>query len=98
KLYLPIFVEGALFSIGDTHAAQGDGEVCGTAIEASMETTIEFTLHKSKTIKEPRYEIPGPPTLEADSQGYYATTGQGPDLQEASKKAIIYMLEHLIDT
>src|SRR5690625_6391791 len=60
KLYLPIFVEGALFSIGDTHAAQGDGEVCGTAIEASMETTIKFTLHKGKTIKEPRYEIPGP--------------------------------------
>src|SRR5690625_6660016 len=51
KLYLPIFVEGALFSIGDTHAAQGDGEVCGTAIEASMETTIKFTLHKGKTIK-----------------------------------------------
>src|SRR5690625_5483594 len=49
KLYLPIFVEGALFSIGDTHAAQGDGEVCGTAIEASMETTIKFTLHKGKT-------------------------------------------------
>src|SRR5699024_5093167 len=37
KLYLPVWVEGALFSIGDTHAAQGDGEVCGSAIEASME-------------------------------------------------------------
>src|SRR5699024_7410041 len=61
-------------------------------------TTIKFTLHKGKTIKEPRYEIPGPPTPEADSQGYYVTTGQGPDLHEASKKAISYMIEHLIDT
>lgn len=98
KLYLPVFVEGALFSIGDTHAAQGDGEVCGTAIEASMETTIKFTLHKGKTIQEPRYEIPGPPTPEADSQGYFVTTGQEPDLYKASQKAISYMIEHLIDT
>ena len=97
KLYLPVLVEGALFSIGDTHAAQGDGEVCGTAIEASMETTIKFTLHKGKTIQEPRYEIPGPPTPEADSQGYFVTTGQGPDLYKASQKAISYMIEHLID-
>lgn len=97
KLYLPVLVEGALFSIGDTHAAQGDGEVCGTAIEASMETTIKFKLHKGKTIQEPRYEIPGPPTPEADSQGYFVTTGQGPDLYKASQKAISYMIEYLID-
>lgn len=98
KLYLPVFVEGALFSIGDTHAAQGDGEVCGTAIEASMETTVRFKLHKGKTIAEPRYEIPGPPTPEADSLGYYVTTGFGPDLTQASRKAISYMIEHLMDT
>lgn len=95
KLYLPVWEEGALFSIGDTHAAQGDGEVCGTAIEASMETTIRFKLHRGKTIAEPRYEIPGPPTPEADSQGYYVTTGHGPDLVEASRNAIRYMIEHL---
>ncbi|WP_077328867.1 acetamidase/formamidase family protein [Virgibacillus siamensis] len=98
KLYLPVWVEGALFSIGDTHAAQGDGEVCGTAIEASMETTVRFKLHKGKSIAEPRYEIPGPPTPEADSQGYFVTTGNGPDLFEASKKAIGYMIEHLVET
>ncbi|WP_010095272.1 acetamidase/formamidase family protein [Ornithinibacillus scapharcae] len=97
KLYLPVFVEGALFSIGDTHAAQGDGEVCGTAIEASMETTVRFTLHKGKTIAEPRYEIPGPPTPEADSKGYYVTTGHGEDLVEASRNAIRYMIEYLVD-
>src|SRR5699024_5214827 len=98
KLYLPIWVEGALFSIGDTHAAQGDGEVCGTAIEASMEATVRFKLHKGKTIAEPRYEIPGPPTPEADSQGYYVTTGHGKDLMEAARNAIRYMIEHLVQT
>lgn len=98
KLYLPVWVEGALFSIGDTHAAQGDGEVCGTAIEASMETTVRFKLHKGKTIAEPRYEIPGPPTPEADSKGYYVTTGHGEDLMEASRNAIRYMIEYLVDT
>lgn len=98
KLYLPVGVDGALFSIGDTHAAQGDGEVCGTAIEASMETTVRFKLHKGKTIAEPRYEIPGPPTPEADSKGYYVTTGHGENLTEASKNAIRYMIEHIVDT
>lgn len=98
KLYLPVWVEGALFSIGDTHAAQGDGEVCGTAIEASMETTIRFKLHKGKSIAEPRYEIPGPPTPEADSRGYYVTTGHGEDIYKASQNAIRYMIEHLMDT
>jgi len=98
KLYLPVWVEGALFSIGDTHAAQGDGEVCGTAIEASMEATIRFTLHKGKTIQEPRFEIPGPPTPEADSRGYYVTTGHGENLYEAAQNAIRYMIEHLVKT
>ncbi|SDI63831.1 acetamidase/formamidase family protein [Natribacillus halophilus] len=98
KLYLPVWVEGALFSIGDTHAAQGDGEVCGTAIEASMEASVRFKLHKGKSIAEPRYEIPGPPTPEADSRGYYVTTGHGEDFMTASKNAIRYMVEHLVDT
>src|SRR5699024_10997615 len=67
KLYLPVWVEGALFSIGDTHAAQGDGEVCGTAIEASMETTVKFTFHKGKTIQKLRYSILGSLNPEANS-------------------------------
>lgn len=98
KLYLPVWVEGALFSIGDTHAAQGDGEVCGTAIEASMETTIRFTLHKGNSIQEPRFEIPAQATAEADSRGYYVTTGYGEDIYKASQNAIRYMIEHLVDT
>ncbi|WEG14617.1 acetamidase/formamidase family protein [Pullulanibacillus sp. KACC 23026] len=98
KLYLPVWVEGALFSVGDTHAAQGDGEVCGTAIEASMEINLRFKLHKGKQIQEARYEIPGPPTPEADSRGYYVTTGHGEDLFKASQNAIRYMIEYLMDT
>jgi len=97
KLYLPVWVEGALFSVGDTHAAQGDGEVCGTAIEASMEINVRFKLHKGKTIAEPRYELFAPPTPEADSRGYYVTTGHGTDLYKASQNAIRYMIEHIVD-
>lgn len=96
KLYLPVFVEGALFSIGDTHAAQGDGEVCGSAIEAGMEATVRLKLHKGKTIQEPRYEIPAAPKSAIESQGYYVTTGHGEDLFQASKNAIRYMIEHLV--
>src|SRR5699024_6458124 len=96
QLYLPVWVEEALCSIGDTRAAQGDGEVCGTAIEASMETTVKFTLHKGKTIQGPRFSIPGPPTPEADSQGYFVTTAHGEDMFKASQNAIRYMIEHLM--
>lgn len=63
-----------------------------------METTVKFKLHKGKSIAEPRYEIPGPPTPEADSQGYYVTTGYGPDLVHASRSAISYMIEYLAET
>src|SRR5699024_11126011 len=98
KLYLPIWVKGELSSIGDSHATKGDDEDCATAIEASMEATVRFKLHKGKTIAEPRYEIPGPPTPEADSQGYYVTTGHGKDLMEAARNAIRYMIEHLAQT
>src|SRR5699024_4062600 len=45
KLYLPVWVEGALFSICDSHAVDGDGEECGIAIERVTETTVRMTLH-----------------------------------------------------
>ncbi|GEN44455.1 acetamidase/formamidase family protein [Alkalibacillus haloalkaliphilus] len=98
RLLLPVWVEGALFSVGDTHAAQGDGEVCGTAIEAPMEIQLKFKLHKGKTIQEPRFITPGPLTTGLDEQGYYVTTGHSDDLMVASKKAVEYMIEHLSET
>lgn len=96
RLFLPVWVEGALFSVGDTHAAQGDGEVCGTAIEAGMSIALRFQVHKGKGLAEPQYIIPGPPQPEADARGYYVTTGFAPDLMEAARKAIRFQIEHLV--
>ena len=59
-LYLPVEVEGALFSIGDTHAAQGDGEVCGTAIESQMDVELTLDLVKGANLKSPRFTTAGP--------------------------------------
>lgn len=95
RLLLPVWVEGALFSVGDTHAAQGDGEVCGTAVEAATTVAVRFHLHRGRSIAEPRYILPGPPTPEADARGYYVTTGFSPDLKEAARKAVRFMIEHL---
>lgn len=97
RLFLPVWVEGALFSVGDTHAAQGDGEVCGTAIEVPTTITLRFQLHQGNSIAEPRYILPGPPTPEADAKGYYVTTGFAPDLLEAARKATHYQVEHIQD-
>ena len=54
ELYLPVEVAGALFSVGDTHAAQGDGEVCGTAIESPMDVTLTLDLVKGTNLAMPR--------------------------------------------
>ena len=53
ELYLPVEVDGALFSVGDTHAAQGDGEVCGTAIESPMRVALQFELLKATPLAFP---------------------------------------------
>ncbi|MCX6033872.1 MAG: acetamidase/formamidase family protein [Chloroflexi bacterium] len=57
-VYLPILVEGALFSVGDVHAVMGDGEVCGTGVECGAEITIRLELLPGKTIPRPRIETP----------------------------------------
>lgn len=94
-LYLPVQVEGALFSLGDTHAAQGDGEVCGTAIESPMSVTARFDLIKGAQLKFPRFTTHGPVTRHVDAQGYEATTGIGPNLMEAAKEAVRGMIDLL---
>jgi acetamidase/formamidase len=95
KLWLPVRVPGALFSIGDTHAAQGDGEVCGTAIESPMTVTLRFDLVKQAGLRRPQFALPGPPTGHVDEQGYHATTGIAPDLMTAAKDAIRDMIDYL---
>ncbi len=98
-LYLPVEVSGALFSIGDTHAAQGDGEVCGTAIESPMSVTLEFDLVKGEACRMPRIERPawtGHGAFPASQTGRIdITTGIGPDLMEASRVAVREMVELL---
>ena len=55
-LYLPVQQPGALFSCGDAHAAQGDGEVCINGIECPADVTLRFTLHKGRTLRGPMVE------------------------------------------
>ncbi len=96
ELYLPVEVSGALFSVGDTHAAQGDGEVCGTAIESPMNVALKFELLKNEPLTFPRFTTPGPVTRHLDSKGYEVTTGIGPDLMEAARAAVRAMIEQLV--
>ncbi|MEO9631267.1 MAG: acetamidase/formamidase family protein [Sulfitobacter sp.] len=97
-LYLPVEVAGALFSIGDTHAAQGDGEVCGTAIESPMNATVTLDLVKDAQLKMPRFTTPGPVTNHLDAKGYEVTTGIGPDLMTGARDAVSQMVDLLCAT
>jgi len=97
-LYLPVQVPGALFSIGDPHCAQGDGEVCGTAMEAVMSVTVKFDISKDEHLKFPRFVTPGPVTRHLDKGGYEVTTGIGPDPLEAAKDAVRSMIDRLCKT
>jgi acetamidase/formamidase len=95
SLLLPVAVPGALFSVGDTHAAQGDGEVCGTAIESPMKAQLQIDLVKGADIPTPRLLTGGPVTRHLDAHGYQVTTGIGPDLMIASRDAVRYMIDWL---
>ena len=87
-LVLPVEVAGALFSVGDTHAAQGDGEVCGTAIESPMSVALRFDVVRGGAPRFPRLELPEAPTRHLDARGYDVTTGIGPDLHAAARDAV----------
>ena len=95
ELYLPIEVKGALFSVGDTHAAQGDGEVCGTAIESPMSVALKFELVKNANLKFPRFVTAGPVARHVDAKGYEVTTGIGPDLMQGARDAVSEMIDLL---
>lgn len=95
-LLLPVEVRGALFSAGDAHAAQGDGEVCGTAIETAMRVRLRFRLVKDAQLPSPQFEMALPAhTFAPRDKGFYATTGIGPDLMDAARDAVRAMIEHL---
>jgi acetamidase/formamidase len=94
-LFLPVFADGALLSIGDAHAAQGDGEVCITAIEMAATARVRVSVQSQATIQEPRFRTKGALLPCADSS-YFATTAHGPDLFEASRQAIRYLIVELV--
>jgi acetamidase/formamidase len=96
-LYLPVEVPGALFSMGDAHAAQGDGEVCGTAIESPMNVTVKLEVEKDMNLKFPRFTTSGPISRNFGELGYEVTMGVGPDLMESAKAAVSDMVD-LIST
>lgn len=87
-LYLPVGVEGALFSLGDTHAAQGDGEVCGTAIETAMDVVLRLSVRKDVRIDAPQYDVPAGVVAAHEQTSYHVCTGVGPDLMEAARAAV----------
>ncbi|HKX18888.1 MAG TPA: acetamidase/formamidase family protein [bacterium] len=97
-LYLPVQIEGALFSCGDAHAAQGDGEVCVTGIEAPMYATFRLSVQKGRSIPAPQFAHPGPLTPQVNDGGWYGTTGVGPDLHKAAQDAVRAMIAHLSAT
>lgn len=85
-LYLPIWNDGALFSVGDGHGVQGDGEVCLTALETAMRGTFELVLRKDMSLKRPR----------AETDGHYITMGLDPDLDDAAKQALRDMIDLVV--
>ncbi|MFB6234882.1 MAG: acetamidase/formamidase family protein [Halopenitus sp.] len=94
-LYLPVEAAGALFSMSDCHAAQGDGEVCITGIEAPMSVTARFDLADDRSVDSPEFETTGPFTPTGRDEQMYATTGIAPDLMDATKDAVRTMIDHL---
>ena len=86
-VYFPVFVAGALFSIGDAHAVQGNGEVSGTAVEAPMRIVYELNVIKGgRALQEPEYE----------TDEYYAVTAFGTTIDEATRKATLFMIDYLV--
>jgi acetamidase/formamidase len=85
-LYIPVFVPGALFEIGDGHAAQGDGEVNGTAVETSLAGTFEFHVRKDLRWRLPRAQTPT----------HFITFGFDVDLDVAARTALNEMLDWLV--
>jgi acetamidase/formamidase len=86
-LYLPVFVQGGLFSCGDGHGAQGDGEVNVTAIETALQGVFEFHLHKSANASQPRAETPT----------HLITMYMHPDLDRCAEEALRQMIALIVE-
>ena len=95
RLLLPVEVAGGLLSCGDGHAAQGDGEVCGTGIETAMTVALRIEVIEDLPLPGPRLSLPGPVTGHLDRAGYDVTTGIGPDLMAGARDAVRAMIDLL---
>jgi acetamidase/formamidase len=95
KVIIPVWNEGGLFSVGDMHAAQGDGEVCLTAIECPGDVTLSFEVIKNANLKSPQYFTKRPLFGFDRGGGYFSTTGISPDLMEAAKESVRNMVSYL---
>jgi acetamidase/formamidase len=86
-VYLPVFHAGALFYFGDGHAAQGDGEVCGSGLETSMDVALRFGLRKGKKIDWPRFE----------DEEHIMVAGSARPLSDALRIAFVELVQWLVD-
>lgn len=96
RVFFPVLAPGALFSCGDCHSAQGDGEVNGSGIETAMTVTLKFELLKGVKTPELRFITPpGKKLTIADAGGYYVATAHGPDLFKNAQQAVRYIIDYL---
>jgi formamidase len=107
RVLLPVSAPGALFSAGDAHFAQGDGEVCGTAIETRARLHVRFQLRPgeatTRDLRDVRFERPGPALPPLASSPFFATTGlcvdgrgaHAENLSVAARSAVRNMVDHL---
>ncbi len=94
-LFLPVFHAGARLSMGDGHAAQGDGEVCGTAIETPMRARIRLSVRRDIRVTAPEFRTAGPLGPSTNTAPWLATDGVGPDLMTAARDAVRRMIDRL---
>ncbi len=97
KLYLPVLVPGALFSAGDAHAAQGDGEVCINGIECPASVTLQFHLHKERKLTSPLIESATRKTAQADDSGEWIVVECSADALAAARAATSRMVDLLVE-
>ena len=95
RLYLPVYNHGALFSCGDGHAAQGDGEVCINGIECPLDVTLRFHLHKHQLLSGPIVESSNSVAPDSNPDSWIVVE-TGPDLAEAARAATGRMIDLLV--
>jgi acetamidase/formamidase len=95
RLYLPVFVPGALFSCGDGHAAQGDGEVCINGIECPLDVSLRFHLHKQQPLTSPIVESSEAITPDSIADSWIVLE-TGADLAAAARAATSRMIDLLV--